>query len=78
MWNATGNDWKPTTAEAVLGKIGKGIQRNRRRGVGSNLLLHDGGQDGIGQDRIHTVKATAALLDAWRERARFVTVAEWG
>lgn len=78
MWNATGNDWKPTTAEAVLEKIGKGIQRNRRRGVGSNLLLHDGGQDGIGQDRIHTVKATAALLDAWRERARFVTVAEWG
>ena len=47
-----------------------------RRGVGSNLLMHDGGQAGIGQDRWHTVKATADLLDEWKGRVRFVTVAE--
>jgi peptidoglycan/xylan/chitin deacetylase (PgdA/CDA1 family) len=78
LWNAMGYDWKPTTPERVLANLGKGIQRNRRRGRGSNLLLHDGGQAGIGQDRSHTVAATAALLDTWRGKARFVTVADWG
>jgi peptidoglycan/xylan/chitin deacetylase (PgdA/CDA1 family) len=78
LWNAMGYDWKPTTPERVLANLDRGIRRNRRRGVGSNLLLHDGGQAGIGQDRSHTVAATAALLDAWRGKARFVTVADWG
>lgn len=77
MWNAMGYDWRPTTAARVLAHLDKGIQRNRRRGVGSNLLLHDGGQAAIGQDRSHTVAATAALLDAWRGKARFVTVSDW-
>jgi peptidoglycan/xylan/chitin deacetylase (PgdA/CDA1 family) len=78
MWNVMGYDWKPTTAEAVLRNLDKGIRRNRWRGVGSNLLLHDGGQAGIGQDRSHTVAATSALLDRWRGKVRFVTVADWG
>lgn len=77
LWNVMGYDWKPTTAEHVLANLDKGIQRNRRRGVGSNLLLHDGGQAAIGQDRSHTVVATAALLDTWRGKARFVTVSDW-
>lgn len=75
MWNAMGVDWKPTTAEQVRKNLSRGIARNRRRGVGSNLLMHDGGQAGIGQDRWHTVKATADLVDEWKERVRFVTVA---
>jgi peptidoglycan/xylan/chitin deacetylase (PgdA/CDA1 family) len=78
LWNAMGFDWKPTTAERVLANLDRGIRRNRRRGVGSNLLMHDGGQAGIGQDRSHTVAATATLLDAWRGKVRFVTVADWG
>ena len=78
LWNAMGYDWKPTTAERVLANVDKGIRRNRRRGVGSNLLLHDGGQAGIGQDRSHTVAATAALLEQWNGRVRFVTVSDWG
>jgi peptidoglycan/xylan/chitin deacetylase (PgdA/CDA1 family) len=75
LWNAMGYDWKPTTSEKVLANLDKAIRRNRSRGHGSNLLLHDGGQAGIGQDRSHTVKATAALLDQWSRKVRFVTVA---
>lgn len=77
MWNAMGYDWKPTTAERVRENLERGIVRNRERGVGSNLLMHDGGQAGIGQDRWHTVKATAELLEEWKERVKFVTVAEF-
>ena len=77
LWNVTGYDWRPITAQRILANLQQGIRRNRRRGVGSNLLLHDGGQSGIGQDRMQTVAATTALLDAWRGRMRFVTVEEW-
>ncbi len=79
LWNVMGYDWKATTADAVLANLRKGIARNRRRGAGSNLLLHDGGQAGIGQDRGHTVAATATLVrQALAEGVRFVTVDAWG
>jgi peptidoglycan/xylan/chitin deacetylase (PgdA/CDA1 family) len=78
LWNAMGYDWKPTTPEAVLANLNKGILRNRRCGVGSNLLLHDGGQAGMGQDRSHSVAATAELLRCTDQQAiRFVTVDAW-
>ena len=78
LWNVTGYDWKPTTPETVLAHLNRGIRGNRRHGRGSNLLLHDGGQAGIGQDRTATVVATAVLLArAQQEQVRFVTVDAW-
>ncbi|HTZ89734.1 MAG TPA: polysaccharide deacetylase family protein [Alloacidobacterium sp.] len=77
LWNAMGYDWKPTTAEQVLANLQKGIRRNQKRGVGSNLLLHDGGQAGIGQDRSHSVAATDKLLRLTAQQIRFVTVDAW-
>ena len=77
LWNVTGFDWRPIPTEDLLGKLENGIRRNQRRGRGSNLLLHDGGDAEIGADRSHSIAATGALLEAWRGRARFVTVAEW-
>jgi peptidoglycan/xylan/chitin deacetylase (PgdA/CDA1 family) len=77
LWNVTGYDWRPTTSVQILANLENGIRRNRRRGHGSNLLLHDGGQASIGQDRSQTVAATAALLDRWHGRARFGTVASF-
>lgn len=76
LWNVKGYDWKPITGELVLANLLRGIRRNRRHGLGSNLLLHDGGQAGIGQDRGATVAATEALL-AQSSGARFVTVDAW-
>jgi hypothetical protein len=71
-----GYDWKPTTAEAVLVNLDKGIRRNQKAGRGSNLLMHDGGQAGIGQDRSATVTATELLLSR-ASHVRFVTVDAW-
>jgi peptidoglycan/xylan/chitin deacetylase (PgdA/CDA1 family) len=78
LWNAMGYDWRPTTAEQVLANLQKGIRRNQGRSVGSNLLLHDGGQAGIGQDRSHSVAATARLLESTGQQVRYVTVDAWG
>jgi peptidoglycan/xylan/chitin deacetylase (PgdA/CDA1 family) len=80
LWNAMGYDWKPTTAERVLSNLDKGIRRNQKSGRGSNLLMHDGGQAGIGEDRSATVTATELLLSRTvpgRGGIRFVTVDEW-
>lgn len=76
LWNITIFDWKPTPPEGLLHRMEHGIARNRRRGRGSNLLLHDGGDTAIGVDRSRTLAATASLLESWQGRARFVTIAE--
>jgi peptidoglycan-N-acetylglucosamine deacetylase len=63
MWNVIGHDWEPEIqAEDVLGHVERGLRRNRRCGWGSNIVLHDGGQAGIGQDRSATVEAVRRLL----------------
>jgi peptidoglycan-N-acetylglucosamine deacetylase len=80
LWNAMGYDWKPTTAEQVLKNLDRDMQRNRRRGRGSNLLMHDGGQAAIGQDRSHSVEATRRMLErsAAGTETRYVTIDAWG
>jgi len=78
LWNAMGYDWKPAlNPETILANLDKGIRRNRNRGHGSNLLLHDGGQASIGQDRRASVEATASLLARSQGDVRFVTVDAW-
>lgn len=63
MWNVIGHDWETEIrAEDVLGHVERGISRNRRAGRCSNIVLHDGGQVGIGQDRSATVGAVRHLL----------------
>jgi hypothetical protein len=77
QWNVTAFDWQETTAEAVFAHVDRGIARNQRRGRGSNILLHDGGQAGIGQNRRASVEATRLLLEKYSTRARFVTPQDW-
>jgi peptidoglycan/xylan/chitin deacetylase (PgdA/CDA1 family) len=78
LWNAMGYDWNAKSAEAIIRRVVTGVERNRHRGRGSNVLLHDGGQAGIGVDRSRTVAATEALLIRWKEAGlRFVTVDAW-
>jgi peptidoglycan/xylan/chitin deacetylase (PgdA/CDA1 family) len=79
MWNVTAYDWKPIGAGGILANVDAGIARNRRRGRGSNLLLHDGGHLTIGSERMETVRAVERLLNANHDGAmRFVTVDAWG
>ncbi len=67
LWNAMGYDWKPTTPQAVEQNLWRGFERNQRRGLATNALMHDGGHTGPGADRLHSVAATAALIPRWRQ-----------
>jgi peptidoglycan/xylan/chitin deacetylase (PgdA/CDA1 family) len=79
QWNIIAKDWKPVGPAAILAKIDRGLARCRRRGTGANILLHDGGHEGIGADRRATLACTGELLRRFaQEGRRTVTVDAWG
>jgi peptidoglycan/xylan/chitin deacetylase (PgdA/CDA1 family) len=79
MWNAMGFDWRAnTTADRIAAHLERGIARNRQRGRGSNLLLHDGGHVAMGADRSQSVEATGEILERHAPgKVRYVTVDAW-
>jgi peptidoglycan/xylan/chitin deacetylase (PgdA/CDA1 family) len=78
-WNVTAYDWNPIGAEGILKNLDAGIARNRGRGCGSNLLLHDGSHRGMSWQRMDTVRAVDRLLAARAgDGPRWVTLDAWG
>jgi peptidoglycan/xylan/chitin deacetylase (PgdA/CDA1 family) len=79
QWNAMGHDWQPIGAERIYENIERARAKARRRGVGTNILLHDGHDVRMGSDRADTLKVTERLLEQFaREGVRAVTVDAWG
>ena len=81
LWNVTCYDWRPNiTAQQIFAYAQRGISRNQSRTTGirgSNFLLHDGGQAGIGQNRKASIAATRMILETYAAKARFVTADHW-
>jgi peptidoglycan/xylan/chitin deacetylase (PgdA/CDA1 family) len=77
QWNLIVADWKPVGAETLLARLTAGIARNRRRGRGTNVVLHDGGQGGLGQPRLPTVEAVRRLLEDLPANTSLVTPPDW-
>jgi peptidoglycan/xylan/chitin deacetylase (PgdA/CDA1 family) len=80
QWNVMPRDWLPVHAEVIADRAVRGIARNQRRQRGSNILLHDGGDRGLGAPRLPTVEATGSLLRLYGKQTgtKFVTVDSWG
>jgi peptidoglycan/xylan/chitin deacetylase (PgdA/CDA1 family) len=78
QWNAMGHDWQPIGAERIFANIQRARDTARRRGMGANILLHDGHDVRMGSDREDTLKVTERLLEQFaREGVRTVTVDAW-
>jgi peptidoglycan/xylan/chitin deacetylase (PgdA/CDA1 family) len=80
QWNIMPKDWKPFNANEIAALTIHGITQNQRRNRASNILLHDGGDQSLGQPRIPTVEATDQLLHHYSQqpKTKFVTVDLWG
>jgi peptidoglycan/xylan/chitin deacetylase (PgdA/CDA1 family) len=80
QWNAMAHDWEPIGADRILENVDKRMVQNQRRGEGTNILLHDGGDQAMGTNRSDTVRVTAKLLQRWAKDAgtKIVTVDAWG
>jgi peptidoglycan/xylan/chitin deacetylase (PgdA/CDA1 family) len=79
QWNIMPKDWKPIGADEIAARTVNGIAHNQRRNRASNILLHDGGDQSLGQPRLPTVEATDQLLHRYRResKTKFVTVDAW-
>src|SRR5574340_1160021 len=71
MWSVTSWDWKAASA----GELEKAVYKQVRGG--EVILLHDGGHKAMGTDRSHTVRATDAIIQRYKDQGyEFVTVPE--
>jgi peptidoglycan/xylan/chitin deacetylase (PgdA/CDA1 family) len=75
QWNVMAFDWRVKTPEQIVRLVEGGVGRQK---AGSNVLLHDGGEGGLGQPRMATVEAVDRVLAGFGERGlRAVTVDAW-
>ncbi len=79
QWNIIPKDWQPIGAEEIAVRTVRGITRNQQHNRASNIVLHDGGQKGLGQPRLPTVEATKLLLHKYGPQTgtKFVTIDSW-
>jgi peptidoglycan/xylan/chitin deacetylase (PgdA/CDA1 family) len=83
QWNIIPGDWMPIGAEKIAARTICGVTRNQHHNRGSNVVLHDGGQKGLGQPRLPTVEATKILLQRYTPQnstqtgMKFVTIDSW-
>jgi len=77
QWNVICGDWNPIGAEKIFRRAARGVERSRQRGFATNIVLHDGGQAGLGAERMDTVLAVKMLVEKFRG-ARFMGVDAWG
>ncbi len=79
QWNILPKDWEPIGAEEIAARTIRGIMRNQQHNRASNIVLHDGGQAGLGQPRLPTVEATRILLEEYVNQTgtKFVTIDAW-
>jgi peptidoglycan-N-acetylglucosamine deacetylase len=83
QWNILPGDWKPIGAQEIAARTIRGITYNQQHHRASNIVLHDGGQAGLGQPRLPTVEATQILLEKYAAqpapqiKTNFVTIDSW-
>ena len=72
QWNLIVGDWMDISSATILERVERGVARHRRTGRGTNVVLHDGGQDALGQPRLRTIEAVESLLSRVAEDTQFV------
>jgi peptidoglycan-N-acetylglucosamine deacetylase len=79
QWNILPGDWKPIGAEEIAARTIRAITQNQQHNRASNIVLHDGGQAGLGQPRLPTVDATQLILQRYGPQTgtKFVSVDAW-
>jgi len=70
LWSVTSFDWKARSAQYIVNKVSKQLDRTKQ---GEIVLLHDGGHVGFGAERGFTVEATQVLLSKYADK-KFVTI----
>jgi peptidoglycan/xylan/chitin deacetylase (PgdA/CDA1 family) len=78
MWNAMTSDWEERSPDRIAERLMQKIAANQRRGLASNIVLHDGGHLGLNADRGPSIAAVDRLLAHYAGTHHFVTLDAWG
>jgi peptidoglycan/xylan/chitin deacetylase (PgdA/CDA1 family) len=78
MWNAMTSDWEEPSADRIVTRLTRKIERLERRGRAANIVLHDGSHADMAADRGPSVAAAGRLCERYKASHRFVTVETWG
>jgi peptidoglycan/xylan/chitin deacetylase (PgdA/CDA1 family) len=77
LWNAMTSDWSEPSAARIAAALSTKIDRNARRGLATNIVLHDGGHRALGTSREPSIKAAEQLITRYACTHRFVTLDAW-
>ena len=77
MWNAMTNDWSEPSSDRISERLSGQIDVHRRRGLASNIVLHDGGHVALNMNRGPSVAAAEKLLARHAQTHTFVTIDAW-
>lgn len=77
MWNAMTSDWSEPDCNRISDRLVRKIEDNDRRGLASNIVLHDGGHLALNTDRGPSLAAAEKLLARYPQTHRFVTIDAW-
>lgn len=77
MWNAMTSDWSERDPNRISDHLIRKIDKNQRRGLASNIVLHDGGHLALNTDRGPSIAAAEMLLSRYAQTHKFVTIDAW-
>ena len=78
LWNAMTSDWSEPSADTIVKRLARRIDRLERRGRAANIVLHDGSHRESAANRSPSVAAAVQLIERYRDTHRFVTLDAWG
>jgi peptidoglycan/xylan/chitin deacetylase (PgdA/CDA1 family) len=77
MWNTMTSDWSNRDAESIARKLIAKIEKNRQKGMASNIVLHDGSHMEPAANRGPSITATKRIISQYKKTHRFATIDEW-
>ena len=77
LWNAITTDWSELSADRIAQRLMRKVDSNQRRGLATNIVLHDGGHLGLNANREPSVTAAGQLLAHYKATHQFVTLDAW-
>lgn len=77
LWNAMTNDWSEASANKISATLSRKIERLKKRGFATNVVLHDGGHREPQAARDPSVTAAAVLAAEYAPTHTFVTLDQW-
>jgi peptidoglycan/xylan/chitin deacetylase (PgdA/CDA1 family) len=77
LWNAMTSDWQNPSADDIVSRLTRTIDKLARQGRAANIVLHDGGHQTPSANRAPSISAAGQLITHYKLTRKFVTLDTW-